>query len=46
MANENERLRTGSRAAAIGGRRAAAWAEALSGDLFPALRRDIRQLSL
>lgn len=41
MANENERPRAGSRAAAIGGQRAAAWVGALTGDFFPAIRREI-----
>ena len=41
MASENDRPRAGSRAAAINGRRAAAWAGALRGDFFTAIRREI-----
>ena len=41
MANENERPRAGVRGAVLGGRRAAAWADTLTGGFFPALRHQI-----
>jgi competence protein ComEC len=41
MANENERPRAGVRGAVLGGRRAAAWADTVTGGFFPALRHQI-----